>query len=201
MNNITSSPLTWPEGWKRTIRPKNARFKQTTVKQSITKILHELRLMGIPDKDVIISTNLQLQNNGLPYSSQKPPKDTGASVWWVGKNKQQRVIALDSYNKVEHNLSAIGKTLEAMRGINRWGGSEILERTFTGFIALPATTEGSNWRGVFAEYVTIDIVNLDDLEIAYRLARSESHPDKGGSSEEFIKVTEAYDAAKLELKG
>jgi hypothetical protein len=85
---------------------------------------------------VIISSDLKLRNDGLPYSNQRTPEDNGIAVWWK-IDGERRVIAPDKYTKIEDNLYAIGKTLEAMRGIERWGGGEIMVRTFTGFTALP----------------------------------------------------------------
>ncbi len=38
------------------------------------------------------------------------------------------------------NIQAIRKTIEAMRGLERWGVSDMLQRTFSGFKALPDQT-------------------------------------------------------------
>jgi hypothetical protein len=58
-------------------------------------------------------------------------------------------MAIDQYDRVEHNLAAIAATLDAMRAIKRHGGAEILDRAFTGFTALPAPMAGGKpWRQV-----------------------------------------------------
>ena len=41
-------------------------------------------------------------------------------------------------------LMRLAKSIEAMRGIERWGPSQMMERTFTGFAALPEKS-GSDW--------------------------------------------------------
>ena len=77
--------------------------------------------MAIPECDVIISTNLRLKKDGYPYSNQIEPSDKGCAVWWR-ESPAEKVIALDKYDRTADNLYAIGKTIEAMRGIERWGG-------------------------------------------------------------------------------
>ena len=126
-DNITASPLTWPHGWNRyrgerlssrfgTKRSQGWGSDKITVHKATTFVLDELRRMGIWEEDIIISTNLVLRNDGYPRSSQRAPEDPGASVWWqLGESHQ--VIACDQYNRVADNLYAIGKTIEAMRGI------------------------------------------------------------------------------------
>lgn len=200
MDHVTASPLCWPQGWKRSISKESSRFGKWNKPVSIAKatdfVLEELRRMGIPDYNVIISTDLKLRNDGLPYSSQRDPNDKGCSVWWKDGSKQM-VLALDKYDRIADNLYAIGKTVEAMRGIERWGSGEILERTFTGFQALPdpsnATVEG--WRQILDYYGN----DIKEANSAYKVARKKAHPDHGGSSDQFYKVNEAWAKAEAEL--
>ncbi len=199
--HITASPLTWPAGWQRTVKPARSRFgkyqKPISIAKATRNVLHELKLMGIPNFNVIISTDLRLRNDGLPYSVQREPKDKGIAVWWK-KGEQQRVIALDKYDRIADNLWAVVKTIEAMRGIERWGSGEILERTFTGFNALPSPEDmnASRWRDVL-NYHGDDI---DDANVAYKIARSKAHPDKGGDIEQFHLINKAWKHAEVELQ-
>ena len=197
--HITASPLTWPDGWTRTKSPKRSQFgklgQAVTISKATNFVLDELRRMGIGDWNVIISTNLELRRDGLPYSNQKEPGDKGASVWWKDNKEKRRVIALDKYDRIADNIYAIGKTIEAMRGIERWGGGEILERTFTGFTALPNPDAQSSWRDVL-DYHGDDI---DDANTAYKIARAAAHPDKGGDTDRFYLVNQAWNQAEKEL--
>ena len=204
---ITASPLTWPNGWKRTSpgQRTQARFsrkgsannygyrgqRNITINEAASYALDQLRIMGVHHEDVIVSTDLKLRLDGLPYSSQREPDDPGAAVWWRPRGgKQERVIAIDIYDRIADNIYAIGKTLEALRGIERWGGGEILERTFTGFAALPSP----EMAGGVDPY---EVLGLDrnwtkeQQIVIYRQALSKAHPDKGGSSEQFHAVREA----------
>lgn len=198
--HITASPLTWPQGWPRTKIRKASQFgrngKALTINRGIQFVLEQLRMMNVPGRNVIVSTDLKLRNDNLPYSNQRRPDDSGVAVWWK-KHGEQRVIALDKYTKIEDNLHAIGKTLEAMRGIERWGGGEILNRTFTGFTALPGPDQVSQplWRVVLDYYGTSKAEARDK----YRQARKVAHPDHGGTDEQFHAVEQAWLAAQEEL--
>lgn len=200
MTHITASPLTWPEGWPRTRIRKTSQFgrngKGLTINRGIQFVLEQLRMMGVGDWNVIISTNLKLRNDGYPYSSQRMPEDNGVAVWWKVAG-EQRVIALDKYTKIEDNIHAIGKTLEAMRGIERWGGGEILNRTFTGFTALPSPDQASlpNWRIVLDYHGN----SKTEARARYRQARKLAHPDHGGTDEQFHAVEQAWDQAREAL--
>lgn len=195
--HITAYPLTWPNGWKRTHDQEHALFskktsqyqrRKITVSDAVGFVLDELRRMGIPDFKVIISTDLKLRLDGLPYSGQKEPDDQGASVWWKD-GSAQKVIAIDKYHRVADNIYAIGKTIEALRGIERWGSGEVLERTFTGFTALPNLSPEGWW----------EIIDLPqhtptaDVLAAFKKARFRSHPDQGGSTESFNLINDAYE--------
>lgn len=70
-------PLQWPEGWPRTpygARETDARFRGPTYGLTFGRardqMLAELELLGA--KNVVISSNLELRQDGLPYA--KPTK-------------------------------------------------------------------------------------------------------------------------------
>lgn len=197
MNEFASSyPLTWPVAWGREKFPKRSNFgsykNPVTIRKATLFLLDELRKKGVSDWEVIISTNVELRQDGLPYSNRRAPDDSGASVWWK-ENDQQYVLALDKYDTVADNLHAIGKTIEAMRSIERWGSGEILSRTFDGLKALPSG--GESWRDVLGYHG----VDSNEAYNCYVRLRSKAHPDKGGTEAEFDKVKRAWEKAKEEL--
>lgn len=51
---------------------------------------------------------------------------------------QESVIACDTFREVRWNIAAIAMTLKAMRQIESYGTSALLERNFKGFMALAA---------------------------------------------------------------
>lgn len=194
MGEQTSYPLSWPLGWKRTKNPTHSRFGRWNQPPSVAKgcdaIFAELRRMGVRDWQVVLSTNLALRNDGLPYSNQKQPPDTGTAVYFKLKEKDC-VLACDKWNTVGDNLWAIAKHIEALRGQDRWGVGTI-EQAFAGYTALPHKTEDS-WYEVLG--VTPN-ATMDDVKTAYRSKANVAHPDKGGTHEDFTKIQRAYENAR-----
>lgn len=217
--SIEAYPLCWPVGWprKNSHQRASAKFGQMknpsyggvqatyktrtklTVAEATQRVLDELHRLGVRERDAIISTNLQLRQDGLPRSGQRKPDDPGVAVYWT-KAKAQRCMAIDRYDRVEDNLAAVAATLDAMRAIERHGGAEILDRAFTGFTALPAPgqTTARGWREVFG-FAPGSRPTPSEVQAAYRKARADAHPDRGGTSEKFHAVETAYSQAVDEL--
>lgn len=188
---IEAYPLAWPVGYPRTERPQRSRFSGTPglIKK---QLLQELETLG--GRDVIISTNVALRRDGLPYANQKKPDDTGVAVYFL-LNGEQMVLACDKWIGIADNMRAIAKTIEAMRGMERWGVSQMLQRAFTGFKALPSsvTLPWEELLGVGRHAST------NDIKAAYRQKSKETHPDLGGSDAKFRQVQEAYEMAMRDL--
>lgn len=203
-------PLQWPMGRNRT--PRYTR-KGDPFHMPSGKIRHELarelKLMG--SDDFVISSNLMVRNDGLPYANQKAPEDPGIALYFTRKG-QEICISCDQYSSVDANLRAIGKTVEAIRGIERWGTEEMMDAAFTGFAALPAGGNTSNteyvnpfppisheWHEVLQVLPSADI---DVIRASYRKLASKYHPDntETGDAAMFTKVQDAWNKAR-ELKG
>jgi hypothetical protein len=123
------------------------------------------------------------------------PYDPGVAVYFVRKG-QQRVLACDKYHGVHNNIHAIAKTIEALRGIERWGTADMLDRAFEGFSALPAPQAVENWW---------DVLGCDRNEIAdevvarFRDLAKKAHPDvAGGSHEAMSRLNQAMDSFTAE---
>lgn len=183
-------PLQWPEGFSRTPNPIESRFgrynNRPTARASTQALQSELRRMGA--SGVVISTNLTLRNDGLPRSSQRAPEDAGVAVYFM-ESGEQRVIACDKWRTVGENMYAIAKSIEAMRGIDRWGCSDMLNRMFTGFKALPENAGGTWW----ADYFGVpEDASKEDVRAAYRNMAKTMHPDQGGSEEQFQELQDQW---------
>jgi len=199
----TRYPLAWPEGWKRTpsYQRKTARFgragRALTLIDGLQRVLDELEKLGIRQDDVIISTNLLTRLDGLPRSGQSRPADSGVCVYWQKSQKEpMRCMAIDRYTEVADNLGAIAATLDAMRAIERHGGAAILDRAFTGFMALPAPAAAASWRVVLE--LGIGLPTEYEINTAYRRLASKHHPDKGGDPAKMAELNAARDAALAE---
>jgi hypothetical protein len=117
-------------------------------------------------------------------------------------------FACDRWQKVEHNMQAIAKTIEALRGIARWGTGDMLEAAFTGFAALPpppaaappapgAPPRLKHWRDVFGTGVQ----TREQLQDVYRRLAAAYHPDRpGGSQAKMAELNAAKAQALQELQ-
>lgn len=147
---IENYPLHWPAGKPRTpahkIEP--SRFEPGNRPTEVANVQSELQRLGA--KNVIVSTNLRLRGDGLPYARDRAPTDCGVAVYF-DYSGGQKCFACDRWRTIEENLRAIFKSIEAIRGLERWGSKEFVDAAFTGFTALPAPGQqsGRPWRAVF----------------------------------------------------
>lgn len=192
MAEQSAYPLAWPAGWKRAPLRRVARFAPRTLSDAVRFVLAELRRMGVSDWDVVISTNVQLRLDGLPKSGQAAPADPGVAVYFAHE-KRPLVLACDTWTRVEHNLHAIGKHVEAMRGMDRWGVGSV-EQAFTGYLALPAPAGDEAWWRVLEfddEHQALEVVR--DV---YRHLAKQHHPDQGGDARKFQRIVRAWEQAQ-----
>ena len=196
MSEISASPLFWPHGQSRT---KHRRPSQLSVPlaQSRARLLHELKLLGATN--VIISSNLELRRDGLPYADSREPDDPGIAVYFDrkanGRETRPFVIACDSYTKAVSNLRAVGVTVEALRTIARHGASNMLEQAFSGFAALPPhTSVAKPWWEVLG--VDVDATQ-NEIRAAFLALSKIHHPDvEGGNHDRMAEINEAFRQAK-----
>lgn len=194
-------PLHWPAGRPRTpaYRRERAKF-EVTFARARDNIVREVQLLVggrfASDPHVVISTNTALRRDGLPLANQRQPDDVGVAVYFMHK-KRQMSFACDRWNRIEHNMQAIAKTIEALRGIARWGTGDMLEAAFTGFVALPAPAAGasSTWWEVLG--VTPG-ASIDAARDAYRRLAGLHHPDRGGDAATMARLNAAWAAAQRE---
>lgn len=190
-STITAYPLSWPAGWQRTRNPRRSAYGDRSLAAAREAVQREVRLFG--GRDLIISSNLELRLDGLPRSNQRQPTDKGVAIYFKYKSNPVS-FACDKWNSAEDNLWAISLTLGAIRQIARSGASEMLDRAFAGFAALPAPgeTSGESWWDVLG---VSSQANLDEIKFAYRSRAREHHPDVGGDPAEFDRITKAYKIA------
>ena len=190
-DHIEAYPLQWPAGRPRAKRRQNAQF-QLSLAKARDHLMNEVRLLN--GRQPVLSSNLELRLDGLPYANQKQPDDPGIAVYFTYKDKQH-CFACDDWRKVEDNLRAIGKTIEALRGIARWGTGDMMERAFQGFVALPSPVQW--WHVLGFESATG--LNLNEVEIRYKKLAMQRHPDRGGSDDAMTELTWARDQAREQL--
>jgi hypothetical protein len=183
----TAYPLTWPSGWPRACGRARSAF-QCSFAAARDGLMTELRLMGA--QYVLLSTNVELRRDGLPYSKAPEPVDPGVAVYFLWRGKQM-TFACDRWDRVKDNVRAVGKTIEALRGIERWGASDMMERAFSAFEALPAPEQWWQVLGVSAS------ASAAEIDAAYRAKARAAHPDTGGSDAAMARLNAARDRARL----
>jgi hypothetical protein len=142
--------------------------------------------------NIIISSNLTLRRDGLPYADQRRVDDPGVAVYFRRKGADV-CFACDRWDTVADNMRAIEKTIEALRGIARWGTGDMMEAAFRGFEALPAPS----WRddlGLGPD------ATIEDAETSYRKRARSAHPDAGGSEDDMARLNSAISQARSELR-
>ena len=184
-------PLKYPEGWKRNTAPRGSAFKRSG-REAMQFLEGELgRMLGVTH--VVISTNVPLSAEGK-MRLDREPIDGGVAVYFQRHGKAT-VIACDEFDFVRDNMTAIAKTIEAFRGIERWGASDMLERAFSGFTALSA---GKGWREVLA-FDPNHNPTESQVKLQFSYLAKKRHPDVGGSTEAFQELVQARDQALAEV--
>lgn len=206
--SIDAYPCRWPDGWDRTreYERKSSRYSVDFVRAR-DDISRQLKLLGA--HEVVLTTNIPLRRDGLPLAGQSEPRDPGVAVYWVERGGwnierqqqeyKQRVIACDHWRKVKENLRAVGVAIEALRALKRSGATQVSDRAFMGFAALPERTGGSSWRTVLA--LGNGPVSRELLDRTYRVLTMAHHPDRGGTHERMAIINRAYEDALREIGG
>jgi hypothetical protein len=174
-------PLQWPQGWPRTEshrRESDRRFgggKRVTMGRAVNQLVHELRLLGATN--IVVSCNIPTKSDGLPYAESRLIEDPGVATYFDVRGKSL-VMARDGFTSPAGNIRSLTLAIEGLRQLERHGGSTMLERAFTGFIAIAPPDWKKPWREVFG-------IKPDwhgDITALYREKARNRHPDAGGSN-------------------
>jgi hypothetical protein len=193
---VDAFPLCWPAGWPRHQGGREwGQFKGTPGRirdeliQEIDRLVLGNESRGYTVRaSVIISSNIPTKRDGMPMANAREPEDPGIAVYFERKGKRM-CFACDKYDRTWKNMRAIAKTIEALRGIERWGSSDMMERAFTGFAALPAPGVKKPWHEI------LDIAAhtpTEQVRARYRELAKRRHPDAGGSNEAFAELNSAW---------
>lgn len=210
-------PLQWPEGFARTKEGGRLRSKfgfkssgQVSLSVARDELLLELGRLGAAN--FVITSDLPVNRAGLPYASGRV-SDPGVAAWFILAD-QERVFSCDRWLSHAENMQAIAKSISAMRGLERWGMADVVERVIGGFAALPAGGETSNgapppprkrtWREVLNMTGSVmEALAKDDqlaiMKTRHRDAIKVAHPDRGGDPALAAEINAALAEAEREL--
>ena len=191
-------PLQWPEGWPRTRherrRSPGAQFGyHLTLEKARRRLFEELRLLGATKP--VLSTNVPLRKDGMPRSdfARYRYDDAGCAIYFTKKDRQL-CMAHDAWDRVEANVNSLALAISGLRQMQRHGGAHMIERAFTGFLAI----EAPSWR---RDLGIGPAAGLEDAERAYHMLAREAHPDRpSGSDAAMARLNVAIDAARRELE-
>lgn len=190
--NESRFPLCWPAGVPRSpFRVSNGTWKQDS-ERIRNDLLLELERLNVDD--VIISTNARTNAFGTPRLDERP-SDPGVAIYFTRK-KKRLCFACDRWDSIRLNMKAITMSIEAIRGLERFGAADMVERAFTGFAQLPAQTAKS-WREVLQFGLATPTLSM--MEERFRTLARSRHPDAGGSHDQMSELNAARAAALQEL--
>ncbi|WP_029002800.1 J domain-containing protein [Azorhizobium doebereinerae] len=203
----TAYPLSWPAG-----RPRRAPSQRKTgkfnkianpderwkIKRSLSVADAVKRLQGEIDRIggclPVISSNVELRQDGLPRSGAKEPIDPGVCLYFQLAGRPH-AMPCDTYEKVADNIAAIAAHIEATRAIERHGVASISEM-FAGFTALPAPGATRPWWEVLNVSRS---ATRGEIDAAYRAKARTAHSDAGGSDAAMSELNVARDTALKEM--
>lgn len=179
---VTEGRLCWPDSVKqRAPHVDNHPFKQPQVDREENRIKREMELWRV--RDYVVSRNRQRIYAG----------DPAVALWWLDQKGELRVLACDRYASMAENMHAIVLTLEALRGVERWGAYTAEQAAEgTRLLMIEDRTKPRWWSvlGVGADWP------LEAIENTYKLKAQSEHPDKGGDPEKFAALNAALDEAR-----
>lgn len=122
------SPLAWPENEPRT--PPHKRQSKSMFNVTPGRTLDQLNaeLVRFRAKNVVLSID-------LPFRGKV--NDSAAALFFDLPGDRSIAICCDLYLKQEDNIRALYMVISAMRTIERYGGQNLSQKSFTGFAALP----------------------------------------------------------------
>lgn len=156
-------PLDWPHWQERAPAYKRgrARFQQTPG-AATDGLLYQVK--GLGGTGLIISSDVPVTKDGRPYANARQPDDPGVAVYFDTKGGAM-VFACDRWDRLHDNVWAIAKTIEAIRGIDRWGTGQMRATALKGFAALPPPPSTPHWSDILQVPRT---ASLETINAGYR---------------------------------
>jgi len=208
MSEIHRYPLCWPNYVSRTPFHNRSvpKFEVHGIGNSINFLRSEINRMNgrdhdVWDESVVISSNLKRGRDGN-ILQQPEPQDTGVAVyftlifrrWAAGSIKEIErscVLTCDKWNRVNYNIDAIARDVEAQRARQRWGCTTI-EQAMQGYLAIPEKCGGRAWWDVLAIPQTS---TKDAIKAQFKELSKTAHPDRGGTHLQWVELQDAFNQA------
>lgn len=146
-------------------------------------------------RDVVISSNIPLRNDGLPMSGRTAPTDTAIACYFKREGRPF-VIACDHWLRTEQNMAGLAFVIQSLRTMERHGSPQLFEHALGGFKQLAAHEANESWWRVLG----VESDATPDTVAAARMRLLEQHhPDRGGDHERAASINAAYERACRDL--
>lgn len=178
--NVTFRPIkNWPN--RRPLRSPDERERSrfdSSWSQTLNLLSYEVSRLNA--SSVVVRLALEdkdIRRDGWPRASARP-EHPGVIIEWQSGKRWSRMAA-DKYDHWQDNARAVALSLEALRGVERWGA-----------------VEGEQYEGLQLELEDAGSSQSSAQELldsygGLREALKATHPDQGGDPEEFRRVQEA----------
>jgi len=185
MSQAEKYPLHWPQGYPVTETRIASKFT-CTFAEARDGIFNELNRLGADE--FFISCNINRNKGGALVHGKLVYDNTGAAVYFKFKG-ERKVIACDKWKYIHENFRAIEKSLQAIRGLDRWGCTNIISQAVSGLKEL-ASGGNKTWWQIPGVDITASPI---EVKTKYKELIKKYHPDKSsGSESDFIEVQNAY---------
>ena len=197
LSQVTEFPLCWPENKPRAAERMDRSYRGAYFGTNVNKMTRAKALAAIEDEMRKWRIDRWIISTAPAY--RQGPTDPAAALWWDHPGLGLRVLACDQYARVHDNLYAIALTLDALRGLERWGAYTMEQAIEGAKLALPPPAGSANivWRQVLGD-VPKGIEKVDALAVInarYRRMAQEAGDDEG----EKLRLNLAVEAARLEF--
>lgn len=182
-------PLQWPAGIRRTPDQDRRRGSfQVSAASATQSLVDEIARSG--GHDVVISSNLPVRRDGLPYANAREPSDPGVAVYFTRK-AQLLCVPCDAFDRVWKNIRAVALSIKDIRGPEARGCAVIADQAFTAFVALPPPSIRP-WREVLKEH------SDDPAKIQAQYKKLAAFYFQNGDQQSLAELNAARDQAKAE---
>lgn len=185
----------WPTAFTKARRRSTFGGNYTSTIKLLGRELEHLKAQTVVIQAAIAGDDIR--NDGLLRSSARP-RHPGIIVSFETKAFGPLSYPCDTYTEWDQNLRAIALALEALRRVERYGVTRRGEQ-YQGWAKLPPPAAAASMglseatstlcaAAGLTSYVHITGLNFESLR---RMALVKSHPDTGGSPEEFKRLQAA----------
>ena len=183
---VTFRPIEeWPEAGFEPQRARERSRFDTEYPDQMALLKYELGRLGAEALVIRLAlSDRDIRRDGFPRANARPDHPGVVVEWQIGGTWYGRYN--DKYDHWHDCMFAIAKTLEALRGVERWGSVEGGEQ-YEGMrleIEAPGSTENA-------------ARELLDSYGGLNTALMATHPDRGGDPGEFRRVQDAREVLGL----